>query len=254
MVKDVKFTEDYNALLVAEENRRIREQAEKYIENERVKLNDISEQQLIGIVSYTSSGVGDKDICEACLVTSTQLTQIRQSESYRNLLQQKQSKKIDKNLTVDQQWDVLEGLSLTHMIDQVSQRGGQLETMELVRLSQVANTAKRRLGPDGRGLYNRQGDGVAINIDNSKTYNLNIPSIVLDRIKTINQSNGKAVDYEAIEESYVGDGSKPITIKEVSEILAVDLRNPNARNPTVAETYHDLFEDKITGLYADVEG
>jgi hypothetical protein len=247
-------SDEFNKIFENEKKAQLRREAEDFISLEKQRLCDISEAQLNGIVNFTSREVPDATICEACLVTRDQLNEIRQSTNYKTLLQIAQAGKLGKHLSVDEKIDKLEDLSVSRLIDEVQNNRNGLEVLELLAIGRFSNAAKRRLGQQGSSIYNRPGENKPIDLSNNSVININISSIVLDRIKAVNQNPDKVIDYAAIEAEYDVGESKSLDIKKVGEILSVDLSKNTARNPTVAESYHDLFEDTQSVYSPDDEG
>jgi hypothetical protein len=247
-------SEEFAKIFENEKKAVLRREAEDFIALEKSRLSDISEAQLQGIVNFTSREIPDNTICEACLVTKEQLLEIRKSSNYKALLQIAQANKLGKHLNIDEKLDRLEDLSVSRLIDEVQTKGNVLETMELLAIGKFSNAARRKLSSPNGSAYNRPGEGIPINVNSSEIININISSIVLDRLKAVSESSTSVIDFQAIEDQYSISDEKPLDVKKVSEILSVDLSRNTARVPTVAETYHDQFEENQSIHYSNEEG
>lgn len=212
-----------------------------YVKMEQIAQKPIqfSEEQISAASLLSSQGLSDKAIAMASGVDLADLPELRANSDYMKSVQELAAKQVIAELEVDDEWSDVELMAVAHIKHAIQHDHERMSTMEKLRVAEMANKAKRRHGVFGESNKANTGKGI---LDNDEgrggekgiTVNLNMPTIMLDRLRAIRESDGKVIEHEAkVEALFETTNEEEVTLVDVNNILGVDVEQASSGNTNV---------------------
>jgi len=196
---------------------------------------------------------------------SGQLAILMQDTRYKELSTEVSQEIASNDLETDLSWDSVEKKALASLSYDLAHHDGELTVMEKISVAKQANAARRRAGRLGE--HNRRGNGEGVingDVNNNTVINLQLPEVITDRLKKIENSSGEIYEHEAKEVFDPNEQGERLNVEDVEEIFGLDVTSPDRQFAADddARMFDKLIEDKskeemkddFSGFFAQQEG
>ena len=215
-------------------------QADTEPEIARDFMEELSDEQVYGIVTLDIRAIADDVIARCIGVETWMLPSIRSSDKYKEAMGRNASSSMAQELQVDDQWDKLETESLGVLLDDIKYNGKNMQTVELLSLARAANSANRRHGMQARNKQMQYG-GVAqpgvidARTQNTTVMNISLPQVLVQQLTNIAEGSHQIRTEEELTDKYKDFTNSNMDMDKVGSLLSVDLSKAANKGATMDE-------------------
>lgn len=141
------------------------------------------------IISLISRGLSQIEVAKATGFSAGYISQVVNDPINLELIKEAQAKTLSAKVSLDDTYDSIEAKAAEILLETIVTKGQLMEPMKLMKLMQVANTAKRRLSTDLR-----QED-----TSSSYTVTINLPNVAMPTLTLVKSANNEVLQVGDLE-------------------------------------------------------
>lgn len=136
------------------------------------------------ILSLLSKGLSGAEVAKATGVTESYISQVSNSDSGKEKLQELRTSLISTKVLLDDTYDKIEEVGARALLNLIETKAALLEPMKLVKIVQTANAARRRLEINPN----------TVNPANNYTVLITLPNVAMPQLSLIKSANNEVLE------------------------------------------------------------
>lgn len=190
-------------------------------------ISVFDDMQITVAAQMSAGGYGVEGIEAACGLESGQFVMLKQDPRYKELSKDAAQEQASSDLQADASWDSVEKMALSTLSYDIENHSAEMTVGEKLAVAKQANAARRRAGVMAEGR--KRGEAGVINgdVNNGTVINLQLPEVITDRLKKIEESQGEIYEGESTEKFDVEELGQRLTVEDVEKVFGVDVTNPD---------------------------
>jgi transcriptional regulator with XRE-family HTH domain len=141
------------------------------------------------IISLLAKGLSQAEVARATGLTAGYISQVASDPINESLLAELAAKNINSKVTLDDTYDSIEEKAAAIILDTLNTKGSLMEPMKVMKLMQVANSAKRRISNELKENASAS----------SYTVNIQLPNVAMPHLTLIKSSSNEVLQVGELE-------------------------------------------------------